>query len=107
MDTLLYYCYCAAKTADEQDYIYAFYQVAEMAVFEYYEHGRNFVAKGGGDSLVWNQYIHPGDADVKFYQYRFPILLLEVFWKQRQSRFALSFKHQILIGLTSDLNRWN
>jgi len=52
VDTILYYCYCAAKTADEQDYIYASYQVAEMAVFEYYEHGRNFVAKGGGDSLV-------------------------------------------------------
>ena len=35
-----------------------------------------------GDSLVWNQYYHPVDAEVKFYKYRFPILFLEVFWKQ-------------------------
>ena len=27
-----------------------------------------------GDSLVWNQDIHPVDAEVKFYKYRFPIL---------------------------------
>jgi len=43
-----------------------------------------------GDSLVWNQYSHRVDAEVKFYKYKFLVLFLEVFWKQHQSRFALS-----------------
>jgi len=36
----MYYCCCAAKTANEQGYIHASYQVAEneMAFFEYYEY---------------------------------------------------------------------
>ena len=34
------------------------------------------------DSLVWNQYSRLVYAEVKVYKYRFPILLLEVFWKQ-------------------------
>jgi len=33
------------------------------------DHGRNFVAKYEGDSLVWNEYVHPVDAEVKFYIY--------------------------------------
>jgi len=36
-----------------------------------------------GDSLVWSQYIHPVVAEVKLYKCKFPILFLEVFWKQR------------------------
>jgi len=45
-------------------------------------HGRNFVAKCGGDSLVWNQYSDRVDAEVMFYIYSFPILFQEVFWGQ-------------------------
>jgi len=54
------------------------------------QHGRNFVVKCGGDSLVWNQYILRIDAEVTFYTYRFPILFLEVFWQQHESRFILA-----------------
>ena len=35
-----------------------------------------FCCKMWGDSLVWNQYSHRVDAEVNFYKYRFPILLL-------------------------------
>ena len=35
-----------------------------------------FCCKMWWDSLVWNQYIHPIDAQVKFYKYRFPFLFL-------------------------------
>jgi len=35
---ILYYCCCAAKTANKQGYIHASYQAAEMAFFEYYEY---------------------------------------------------------------------
>ena len=45
-------------------------------------HGRNFVAKCGGGTLVWIQYSHQVDAEVKFYIYTFPVLCLEVFWGQ-------------------------
>ena len=37
-------------------------------------HGRNFVVKCGGDSLMENQYICRADAAVKFYKYTYPIL---------------------------------
>ena len=53
-------------------------------------HGRNFVVKYGGDSLVWNQYSQRVDAEVTFYTYRFPVLFLEVFWQQHESRFVLA-----------------
>jgi len=33
-------------------------------------HGHNFLTKCGEDSLVWNQYINPVDAEVKFCKYR-------------------------------------
>jgi len=33
----------------------------------------------GGTVLVWNQWSHRVDAEVKFYKYRFPILFIEVF----------------------------
>ena len=46
------------------------------------DHGRNFVVKCWGHSFVGNHYSHRVDAEVKFYIYRFPILFLEVFWKQ-------------------------
>jgi len=39
-------------------------------------HGRNFVVKCGGDSLMENQYICRADAAVKFYKYTYPILFL-------------------------------
>jgi len=42
-------------------------------------HGRNFVVKCGGDTLVGNQYSHQVYAEVTFYIYRFPILFLDVF----------------------------
>jgi len=45
-----------------------------------------------GDSLVRNQYSHQVNVEVTFYIYRFPILFLDVFWEQRQSRFALSLQ---------------
>jgi len=54
-----------------------------------------FCCKMWGDTLVWmwNQYSHRVDAaEVKFYKYSFPILLLEVFWKQHWSRFTLSLQ---------------
>ena len=41
-----------------------------------------------GDSLVLKQYSHRVDAEVKFYKYRFSILYLEVFWKQKKSTFS-------------------
>jgi len=53
-------------------------------------HGRNFVVKCEGDSLVWNQYSQRVDAEVTFYTYRFPVLFLEVFWEQHESRFVLA-----------------
>ena len=45
-------------------------------------HGRNFVVKCAGDSFMENQYSHPPDAEVKFCQYIFPILFLDVFSKK-------------------------
>jgi len=39
-----------------------------------------FYCKRWGDSLGWNQHVHPVDAEVKFRKYNFPISLLEVFW---------------------------
>jgi len=42
-------------------------------------YGRNFVGKCGGVSVGWNQNVHPVDAEVKFYKYRFLILFSEVF----------------------------
>jgi len=47
-----------------------------------WNHGRNFVVKCVGDSLMWNQYSHRPDSEVKFCKYRFPIMFLEVFSKQ-------------------------
>jgi len=44
-------------------------------------HGRNFVVKFGGNSLVWNQYSCRIDAEVTFHKYRFP-LILAVFWEK-------------------------
>jgi len=41
-----------------------------------------FCCKMWGGSLVWNQYSHWVDAEVTICIYRFPILLLEVFWEQ-------------------------
>jgi len=38
----LCYCYCAAKTVSKQGYIHASYQVAKMAIFEYYEKATHF-----------------------------------------------------------------
>jgi len=35
---ILYYCCSAAKTVNKQGCIHASYQVAEMALFEYYEY---------------------------------------------------------------------
>ena len=57
-----------------------------------WKHGRNFVVKCGGDSLVRSQYSHRVGAELTFYIYRFPILFLDVVWEQRQSRFALSLQ---------------
>ena len=34
----MYYCCCAAKTANKQGHIHASYQVPEMEFFEYYEY---------------------------------------------------------------------
>jgi len=50
----------------------------------------NFFVKCGRDSLVWNQYGDRVDAEVIFYICSFPILFLEVFWGQHQSRFVLA-----------------
>jgi len=35
---ILYYCCCAAKIVNKQDYIHASYHVAEMAIFKYDEY---------------------------------------------------------------------
>jgi len=53
-----------------------------MENFVFQIHGRNFVVKCGGDSLVQNQYSHRVDAEVAFYIYSFPVLFLEVFCEQ-------------------------
>jgi len=45
-------------------------------------HGRKFVVKCGGDSLVWSQWSHQVDAEVKSYKCRFLVLFIEVFQKQ-------------------------
>jgi len=65
----------------------------------YYGHGRNFVAKYGEDSLVWNQYIHLVDAKVKFYKYRFPIFFFRGVLK------ATLITHCFIL-LTSTFNRF-
>ena len=62
-------------------------------------HGFNFVAKCGGDSLVSNEYVHPVDAEVKFYKYNFPVL----FWECFES----NTNHALLIFLTSNFNKCN
>jgi len=38
-----------------------------------------FCCKLWGGSLVWKQWSHRVDGEVKFYKYRFPILFKEVF----------------------------
>jgi len=52
-----------------------------------------------GGSLVWNQYIHPVYAEVKFYKHRIPILTFRGVLKA--TLMTLCF-----ILLTSNFNRW-
>jgi len=61
-----------------------------------------FFCKMLRDSLVWNQYSQRVDAEVTFYISRFPILFVQVFWEQHESRFALSLQ-MIYILIYSNL----
>jgi len=59
-----------------------------------------FCCKMWGGSLVWNQYIHPVDAEVKFCKYRFSILFFRGVLKATLIMLCFTL-------LTSNFTRWN
>jgi len=52
-------------------------------------HGRNFVVKCGGTAWCETNIVN-GSMQKTFYTYSFPVLFLEVFWEQHESRFVLA-----------------